>query len=364
MSHSLGMKALTPREPDEQGESASGTDSRTGGVTIYAVAERAGVSIATVSRVLRGTATVAPDTRRRVLAAVEDLRFTPSRLGRSLAERRHAASGIVFPDLSGPYFAEVVLGYEEVAAELGRSVLILATHGRVGAREMVLDLASRVDGLVILGRTVDDGVVRDVVATGRPVVLMARPPVDGAEVVNADNTTSAARLAEHLVDHGHRRVTFLGDEASSPDTHERWTALCAALRQAGVRPPTRPARCAFDEEAGHAAARRVLARRPLPDAVVCANDEIALGALLAAEEAGLSVPVDVAVTGWDDVMASRYARPSLTTVRQPMRELGERAARRLHDRIEGGSPSPHHDVLPTRLVIRASCGTHPQEERR
>jgi LacI family transcriptional regulator len=158
-------------------------------------------------------------------------------------------------------------------------------------------------------------------------------------------------------------VTFLGDEASSPDTHERWTALCAALRDAGVRPPTRPARCAFDEGAGHETAQRVLARRPLPDAVVCANDEIALGTLLAGEEAGLSVPGDVAVTGWDDVMAARYARPALTTVAQPMRALGERAARLLHDLIEGGDPSPHHDVLPTRLVIRDSCGTHPVEER-
>ena len=103
------------------------------GATIRDVAQHAGVSIATVSRVLRGTATVAPQTRDRVTAAVDELRFTPSQLGRQLAERRHAANGIVFPDLSGPYFAEVVLGYEAVAAELGRSVLILSTHGREAA---------------------------------------------------------------------------------------------------------------------------------------------------------------------------------------------------------------------------------------
>ncbi|MGH8868686.1 MAG: LacI family DNA-binding transcriptional regulator [Actinomycetes bacterium] len=333
-------------------------------MTIYEVAARADVSIATVSRVLRGNASVSPETRRRVLDAVEGLRYTPSRLGRSLAERRHAAHGIVFPSLSGPYFAEVVLGYEQVAADLGRSVLILATHEREAARAMVLDLASRVDGVVVLGRTVDDTAVRDIAATGCRVVLMARPPVRGVDAISADNPSGMRELVEHLVAHGHRRFTFLGDEASSPDTHARWVALRETLRDAGVRPPSRPLRCPFDEEAGYRAASRVLGRASLPDVLVCANDEIALGALLAAEDRGLSVPGDIAVTGWDDVMAARYARPGLTTVRQPMRDLGERAARLLHERIEGGHASPRNDVLPTRLVVRASCGSHTREEAR
>jgi LacI family transcriptional regulator len=330
------------------------------GVTIYEVAARANVSIATVSRVLRGSPSVAPTTRRRVLDAVDHLRYTPSRLGRSLAERRHAAHGIVFPDLSGPYFAEVVLGYEEVAAELGRSVLILATHERPAAREMVLDLASRVDGMVVLGRTVDDDAVRQIVATGRRLVLLARPAVGGVDSITADNDGGARALVEHLVGHGHRRFTFLGDEASSPDTHARWIAFREKLREVGVRPPSRPVRCPLDEEVGYAAARGVLGRtgRRLPDVLVCANDEIALGALLAAEERGLGVPDDIAVTGWDDIMAARHARPALTTVRQPMRELGARAARLLHARVEGTAADPFHDVLPTQLVVRTSCGPH------
>jgi LacI family transcriptional regulator len=355
------MKALTQREPDGDASRASSEDAASG-VTIYEVAAQADVSIATVSRVLRGRAGVAPETRRRVLDAVEGLRYTPSRLGRSLAERRHAAHGIVFPDLSGPYFAEVVLGYEEVAAELGRSVLILATHERPAAHDMVLDLASRVDGMVLLGRTVGDDVVRDVAATGRRIVLLARPAVAGVDTIAADNSGGARALVDHLVGHGHRRFTFLGDEGSSPDTHDRWVALRETLRAHGVRAPARPVRCPFDEEAGHAAATRVLSRATLPDVLVCANDEIALGALLAAEDRGLSVPDDVAVTGWDDIMASRYARPGLTTVRQPMRALGERAARLLHERIEGDTASPRHDVLPTQLVVRSSCGSHTGEE--
>ena len=119
--------------------------------------------------------------------AVAELRFTPSQAARSLAEGRHAANGIVFPDLSGPYFAEVVLGYEEVAGELDRSVLILSTHGRSAAREVMLDLAGRVDGMVVLGRTVGDDVLGEIADSGLPLVLIARGPIAGVGAVRAEN---------------------------------------------------------------------------------------------------------------------------------------------------------------------------------
>jgi LacI family transcriptional regulator len=359
------MKALTASVPragarrPRRGPTATAEESR--GVTIYEVAERARVSITTVSRVMRGSGPVSSETRERVLAAIDELSFTPSRLGRALAERRHAANGIVFPDLSGPYYAEVVLGYEEVAGELGRSVLILSTHGRRDAREMVLDLASRVDGLVILGRTVEDRVVHEVAATGLPVVLLARPPVAGVDSVNAENSRAAGRLAEHLLGHGRERLVFIGDPDQSPDVAERWSGVSAVLADRGL-PPSPPVRCGFDERCGYEEGRRLLTGPRPPDALVCANDEIALGALLAAEEAGLRVPEDVAVTGWDDVMAAKYSRPALTTVRQPMRELGARAARALDERINAIRDAPRHELLPTELVVRTSCGPHPKEE--
>lgn len=349
------MKALT--EPAAQRGSAVRQD------TIYEVARRAGVSIATVSRVLRGTATVAAPTRERVLQAVADLGYTPSRSARALAEGHHAANGIVFPDLSGPYFAEVVLGYEEVAAELGRSVLILSTHGREAAREMVLDLAARVDAMVVLGRTVGDDVLTELVRKGLPLVVLARDPVEGADAVNSENESSAHALTTHLVrDHGYRSFEFLGDADTSADTCQRWLGFTRALTDLGVPVPPEPVACPFDEEDGRDAADRLLRERP-PRVLVCANDEIALGAISAAEALGLRVPEDLAVTGWDDVMAARHSRPGLTTVHQPMRELGARAAQRLHERLAGDPSEPRHEVLPTQLVQRASCGHHPEENR-
>lgn len=320
-------------------------------VTIYEVADRAGVSIATVSRALRDSDLVAAATRVRVRQVAEELRFRPSSAGRALAEGLHAANGIVFPDLSGPYYAEVVLGYEEVVAELGRSVLILATNGRANAADAVLELAGRVDGMVIMGRTVGDEVVARIVDTGVPLVLLARPPVGLVDTVTADNETSGRDLAAHLLAHGHRDLAFLGDPDQSPDVAGRY----AGFRQAVGAGANDPTPCAFDVRSGYAAATKLLTGTR-PDAVVCANDEVALGALRAAEDLGLSVPADLALTGWDDIMAAHYAR--LTTVHQSMRELGATAARWLDERIGGATTPARREVLPTRLVIRTSCGTH------
>ncbi len=324
-------------------------------VTIYEVADRAGVSIATVSRALSGSELVALATRERVRRVAEELRFRPSGAGRALAQGQHAANGIVFPDLAGPYYAEVVLGYEEVVAELGRSVLILATNDRPNAAELVADLAGRVDGMVIMGRTVADATVARIADTGLPLVLLARPPVGLVDTVTSDNTDSAVALTAHLLDHGHRRLAFLGDPDQSPDVAGRYEGFRSALAERGLEPADEPVRCAFDVRSGYQATRDLLSRHR-PEALVCANDELALGALRAAEDLGLRVPDDLALTGWDDIMAAHYAR--LTTVHQAMRELGATAARWLDERVCGTAPGVRHEVLPTRLVIRASCGSH------
>lgn len=330
--------------------------------TIYDVARLAGVSIATVSRVLRRSAPVQDETRLRVEHAVDELDFVPSRLGVSLAERRHAANGVVFPDLSGPYFAEVVLGYEEVTSRLGRSVLILSTREQADPEATVRALTSRVDGLALFDATVGEDTVRSFVAGGLPVVLLARRDVEGADAVATENTASAERLAEHLLAHGHRRLAFLGDPGHSFDVSERWAGVCAVLARHGL-PPAEPVLCASDEDSARTAAAAVLASPDRPDAIVCGNDERALATLLAAEDLGLSVPGDVAVTGWDDILAARHARPALTTVGQPMRQLGAWAARALDERIAGRRAVAVKELLPTRLIVRDSCGHHHKEER-
>jgi LacI family transcriptional regulator len=326
--------------------------------TIRDVARRAGVSIATVSRVLRDSADVRPDTKERVRAAASELRFTPSHLGRQLAERRHAANGIVFPDLSGPYYAEVVLGYESVAAELGRSVLILSTHGRDDADSAVRAMAGRCDGLVILSRTVSDEVVIDLAESGAKIVLVARPPIDhddsiSIDSVNTENHDAAVTLTRHLLETGARRIAFVGDPDAAPDVDDRWRGVQDVVWDSSVRAHVRLIGVeALRETVGAEVAAEELRSGDLPDAYVCANDELALGLLGELRRAGVDVPGDVRVTGWDDVMAARYA--GLTTVRQPMRDLGGAAARLLDELITGARTTPRHELLPTELVIRES----------
>lgn len=324
--------------------------------TIYEVAHRAGVSIATVSRVHRNAELVAPETRERVHRAVAELDYRPSRLGRSLARGRHDATGIVFPDLSGPYYSAVIFGYEEASAAEGQSVLILATHRRAASASQVLDLADRTDGVVLFGQTVDDDVVDELERRGVPVVLLARPAAGGADSVRAENRSTARALTAHLFAHGHRRIVFLGDPEASSDAAERRDGFLDAHRADG-RDPWGPAvACGFREADGRAAAIALLSRSHRPDAIMCANDEIAMGLLEAARAIGLTVPDGLAITGWDDIPAARHLAPPLTTVRQPMLDLGRRAAELLRDRITGHRSQPKHELLPTELMIRSSCG--------
>jgi len=326
------------------------------GPTIYEVARRAGVSIATVSRVQRRAELVAEPTRDRVERAIQELEYRPSALGRSLARGSHEATGVVFPDLSGPYYSAVILGYEETSAAEGSSVLILGTHRRPGAVDQVLDLGDRVDGLVIMGRTVDDAVVEELVRRGVPVVLLARGPVAGSDSVRVDNRHAAEALVTHLFQHGHRAIAFVGDPGASADAFERWEGFRSAHAAAGLTPTFEPIACAFRESEGREAGRRILAAADRPTALVGANDEIAMGLMEAARDAGLRTPADIAVTGWDDIPAGRHLSPQLTTVRQPMHDIGRRAAALLHERMSGSRTEPRHVVLPTELVVRSSCG--------
>ena len=328
--------------------------------TIYEVARHAGVSIATVSRVQSDTGPVAAGTRARVVRSIEALDYRPSPNARSLAANRHDASGIVFPDLSGPYYSEVIYGFEREAVETRQSVMILATHGREGAGDLVQDLAARVDGIVIMGRTVPDELVADLCRSKVPVVLLARPAVDGADTVLAENHDAAVELVQHLFGHGRDDLLFVGDPGASPDAAERWSGFLDAHRLADRPRPAAPVVSDFTESGGYVAVRGALAAGRasgrLPSGLVCANDEIALGALRAARDLGLRVPAQIAVTGWDDIPVAGLVSPPLTTIRQPMRELGSTAATLLNERVSADRREPRHVLLPTSLVIRASCG--------
>ena len=329
--------------------------------TIYSVAQLAGVSIATVSRVLQGTKGTSPQTRANVLRAVEKLDYVPLQAARSLAVHRHEAHGFILPDLIGPYYSELLMGYESAAAELGQSVVIVVAHPSEEATRAVR-LSSRVDGIVVANSTISDDAARSL-ARRTPVVLLARPTVSGCDAVSAENFKSAKALTEHLLSHGRGRLTFVGDPDGSPDTQERYLGFMDALSTSDTSAVGPIVKVGFRERSGADVAAQVLGHSSPPDALVCANDEVALSTMKALQYGGIAVPDDIAIVGWDDVMTARYVTPSLTTVRQPLYELGRAAATRLQERIAGAPTAPEPLILPTELVLRTSCGCPEKDDR-
>jgi len=327
--------------------------------TIYSVAQLAGVSIATVSRVLQGTRATSPQTRANVLRAVEELAYVPLQAARSLAVHRHEAHGIIVPDLIGPYYSELLMGYESAAAELGQSVVIVVAHPSEEATRAIR-LSSRVDGIVVANSAISDDAARSL-AQRTPVVLLARPAVDGCDAVSAENLQSARALTEHLLGHGRRRLSFVGDPDGSPDVQQRYLGFMEAVSMLDTSAVGPIVKVGFRERSGADVASQVMGHARRPDALVCANDELALATMKALQYSGIRIPDDIAIVGWDDVMTARYVSPGLTTVRQPLYELGRAAATRLHERIAGAPTAPEPLILPTELVLRTSCGCPEQD---
>lgn len=323
-------------------------------LTVREIARIAEVSVATVSRVSRGTGQVSPEMRERVLRVIDEYGYRPSQMGRALAQQKHGSVAIVFPGLAGPYFSELVQGFEAEAVAAGIGVHILVTHHRADSDGNVLDMASRVDGIAVHGDTVSTETMRRIAAEV-PTVVLAGRPLDGVPAVRADNSAIGELTRHLLVDHGYRGLAFVGNPDGSPDVTERWEAFKAAHKAARVAVPRSPIRLGLQQSDGVLAAGELLDGRKPPRAVVCANDETALGMLIGALGRGLSVPGEVAITGFDDVPMASLVQPRLTTVRQPIRELGATTARLL---ISGlGNPGAVMDaVLTTEPVLRESCG--------
>ena len=234
-------------------------------------------------------------------------------------------------------------------------MLVLLSEGKRDLAHAVRQLATRVDGLAMLGSAAIPDPVVHALRGWKPVVVIAGDAAPDVEAVGAENEGSAQKLTAHLMDHGRRRLLFVGDPAFAPDFRDRYRGFVAAHR-ARRRRAEEPVRILFREADGAAFAQRLLAGEFEADALVCANDELALSIMTTLQDGGLAVPDDIAVVGWDDVMTARYVRPGLTTVRQPVRELGALVAERLHERVAGLPRREGLEVLPTEVVLRSSCG--------
>ncbi len=334
--------------------------------TIYAVAEHCGVSTTTVSRVMHDESFGSMRTRERVLNTAFELDWVPNGAARGLASRKAGMVGLLFPDLgeqglaeeeSPLYVDQVIRGAERVATRAGQAVVVAAVRPS-GGKALAYSVAGKVDGLVIMSRSLSD---RDVMAIARsvPVVLLAhRPGGRSFDQVSVDNRNGMRELTLHLLEHhGYRELVFVGGPPGSPDSNERFRGFCEALTMVGLTPPGEvTVQGGFTEAGGRRAMGELVALGSLPRVLVFGNDEMAIGALGVLREKGLRIPEDVVVTGFDSIAVSRHVSPTLTTVRQPMRELGEVAVELLLSRIQRSKSSRRSVSLSTELVIRESCG--------
>jgi LacI family transcriptional regulator len=332
--------------------------------SIKEVALKAGVSIATVSRVINGTGPVAAETRRRILEAIEGLRYVPHGAARSLITNQTDTIGVLLPDLYGEFFSEVIRGIDAAARRRGYHVLISGFHSDRAEIEAVLRaLRGRVDGLIVLSPDVDAQGLRRNLPETLPVVLLNTQidgRVDGAafDAINLDNHGGAFAMVRHLADLGHQRIALIRGPEENADARERLRGYRDALRSLGIAPSDGLELGGdFSEESGQRAGRRLQTLRPRPTAVFAANDSMAIGCLFALREAGVEVPGEVALAGFDDIPIARYLTPSLSSVHVPIAELGTRAMERLLHAVKSkNGHERRQETVATTLVVRESCG--------
>jgi LacI family transcriptional regulator len=321
--------------------------------TIRDVARRAQVSVASVSRVLNRSDNVSEATRERIVAAVEELGYVPHAGARSLSLARTGAIGVVLPNLHGEFFSEIVRGMDGLATERGYLLLLSNMHAQSGEAETVLKaMRGRVDGLIVMAPHLDDEEFATALPGGTPAILVnSRVRVGGRPAIRLDNAAGARAVAEHLVAIGRRRIIHITGPLGNIDAEERATAFNQALT---LHPDVQSeiVQGNFYEESGRAAVSALIAGGHRFDAIFAANDMMAIGALVALRAAGLRVPDDVAVAGFDDVPLASHL--GLTTVRVRIAELGERAIQRLTQILEGGEDGGAEELHAPELVVRAS----------
>ena len=344
-------------------------------VTLYDVARLAGVSTATVSRVVHGQDRVREATRIRVTQAIEQLGYVPDGAAQSLSRRRKDVIGMVclerevedydIENVGLLYYDEVLRGVEALIRNKNWSLLITfmqaENFGEPDFRRLDA-LSGKVDGILIGEGFVASRYIERLAARVPVVVIAGTPGERAADVVAADNFSGSAAIITHLIaEHGVRRLFHVDGPPNSPDAGQRRLALEYVLRGNPQCQLVGSIQGIFSVRSGERAGEDLLARQrgALPEAVVCANDQMAIGVMRAFAAAGVRVPDEVAVVGFDDIYPSSLLDPPLTTVYQPMRMLGERACARVLDRIADSGLSPSVELLPTELVLRQSCGCAP-----
>jgi len=328
-------------------------------VTLREVAERAQVAISTVSAVINNSAPVSERTKQRVLKAIEALNYRPNRLARSLKTRQSFSVGVIVPDLTNPFFPEVVRGIESVARQHAYNIILCDTDESkaTGVASLNLLMEKQIDGVILVGGVIPKANILSLGDKVLPIVMIEKDyDIPWISTVMVDAKRGAYDSVNHLINLGYKRIGFITEKLPKSKIQRRFEGYKLALKDN---------RIAFDSflvkevnptfEGGYKAMNSLLSMEEPPDAVFAYNDLMAIGALKSIHGRGLKVPADIAVVGFDDVQAASFTSPPLTTVALPKHEMGVKAMQLILELISG--KGKHKKILlPTKLVVRESCG--------
>lgn len=335
--------------------------------TIEDVARMAGVSIATVSRAIHHPGKVAETTRKKVNAAIAKTGFTANAMAQSLRSKSSKMILAMVPDISNTFFANILLGLEAVATRRGYGLLIGNTENdpQTEATYLTYTRSNKADGIVLMTGHLPFGAAE--VRQHLPPIVAACEEIceESVPFVGVDNQHGARTAVHHLVELGHKRVAYISGPANNILSSERRAGYELALRQSGLKvDPELTLDGDFSIEGGRLAVERLFIRDALPTAFFCANDDMAIGVLLALSQRGYNVPGDFSVIGFDDIPFSSCTTPPLTTIRQPRRLIGEAAMTKMLDMVEGKPVRTGAVILPVELIIRGSTGAPREIDRR
>lgn len=326
--------------------------------TIYDIAKHVGVSAGTVSRALSRPEKVLPATRARIERAAAALGYVPNTVARTLKTQRSGKILVTVPDIANPFFAQILQGAEEAAQAVGYAVLLGDTQHQPDREERYAQMLRRneADGLIVLGHRLPPtarGIVQALGAAAPVVNGCEFDPAMGIPSVHIDNAAAARAVMEHLYALGHERIAVVGGPPDNPLHQQRLEGVRAAAKARGRLRGLSVVPGDFSLESGHAAAKALLALPRAPTAVFCFSDQMALGALAACRDLGICVPDQLSIVGFDDLASSRFLTPPLTTIRQPMRDIGARAVNLLLAIIERVDV-PLQQTLDFSLMVRGS----------
>lgn len=329
-------------------------------VTIRDVARRAGVSISTVSRVLNDTCAVNEQKRQQVLEAAQVLGYSPNPAARSLLGKRTGGLGVLLPFVGAEFFSDFLTGLDEAAQASDFFLMISTSHRHADEFQAAMHaMEKRVDGMIVMAPDLNGEAKVVSRGTGPLVFVNTYVNDESFNVINFDNFGGSYELTKHLLSAGHRNIALIKGPAEARDARERVRGYEAAMADFGVEDTSAlQYQGEYTQEAGYLATQEILnSADPPPSAIVCANDYCAMGAMRALNEAGKSVPNDVAVAGFDGITSGQYTQPSLTSVQVPMYDIGARAVQRLIQLIDGRDDTPKQETVAVDVVIRGSTKT-------